>query len=331
MRKKLASSLQWLDMLKHERSVVHNTSKALERKSIVSIQSTNPPAHRTQRSRSWPGGTIVVGILFACSSFACTSVNSRSTPEPPTSDQIPESLAIQGEGIEFGFAIGRLRTPISSGSFQITKTPITVGHYRDCVTAAACSVPELSGGACATVAVPIIEGKTYDAKPSAESLPVTCASPRQAMAYCAWVGGSLPTAEQWHHAARGASVRRFAWGSETPGCDKHPRAISIEADGKGCCAGDSCEPATYYAVGQRSVAASPAGLLDVLLTPGELVRGTKGSSVPACDHENGACVVQGILPGAIDFMENISDDVSQVLQTKSGAAYSFRCAFEVNS
>jgi hypothetical protein len=274
-------------------------------------------------------GTIAAGILVVCSSLACNSADTKSTPARPTSDQIPESIAVTGEGVEFGFAIGRLRMMISSAPFRMTKTPVTVGHYRDCVDAGACAAPELSEGACGSVAVPVIEGKTYDTEPSAERLPVTCASPRQAMAYCAWVGGSLPTAEQWHHAARGPTVQRFAWGPEMPNCDKHPRAVPVEVNGKGCCTSDSCDPTSYYSVAQRMDASSHTGLLDVLLTPGELVRGTKGSSVPACDHERGACVVQGILPGAIDYMENISDDVSLPLQPKPGAAYGFRCVFEV--
>jgi hypothetical protein len=130
------------------------------------------------------------------------------------------------------------------------------------------------------------------------------------MAYCAWLGGDLPTVEQWHHAARGASVQRYAWGNETPNCDKHPRARPSEANPTGCCTDDSCDPGTFYSVEQRPEAASPTGLLDVLLTPSELVRGTKGSSVSACDHEKGACVVQGILPGAIDYMENIPQSVT---------------------
>lgn len=296
----------------------------------MKTQSPKPPARNMQTTKPWSGGPIVVGLLIACSSFACNSADLKPAPQRPTSEQIPESIAIQGEEFEFGFAIGRLRTTVSIHPFQMTKTPITVGHYKDCVIAGACSAPELNGGACGVVANPIIEGRTYDANPSAEALPITCASPQQAMAYCTWIGGSLPTAEQWHRAARGTTVQRFAWGSDTPDCNKHPRAVPNEADGKGCCAGDSCEPTTYYAVAQRSGAASPTGLFDVLLTPGELVRGTKGSSVPACDREKGACVVQGVLPGAIDFMENVSDDVSQVLQTKQGAAYGFRCVFEVN-
>jgi hypothetical protein len=293
------------------------------------IQSPIPPHPRAESPRCRRVCTVAAGLLLLCNSLACNPADTKATPARPTSDQIPESIAVNGEGVEFGFAIGRLRTMISSAPFRMTKTPVTVGHYRECVSSGACSAPELSEFACSTVAFPLIEGKTYDADPSAQDLPVTCASARQAMAYCSWVGGSLPTAEQWHHAARGPKVQRFAWGSEMPSCDKNPRAIPVEANGKGCCTGDGCDPFTYYSVGQRLEASSPTGLLDVLMTPGELVRGTKDSLVPACDHERGACVVEGILPGGIDFMENISDDVSAPLKTNLGAVYGFRCVFEV--
>lgn len=44
--------------------------------------------------------------------------------------------------------------------------------------------------------------------------PVVAVTFWEAEAYCAWVGGALPTEAQWEHAACGAGGQRFPWGDD---------------------------------------------------------------------------------------------------------------------
>lgn len=272
---------------------------------------------------SWLAAVFVLG--------ACSQGEPSPSVRPPGSGDMPESVAVTGTTFEFGFALGKPRRAVPIAGFSISKSPITVGQYRRCIEAGACAAPELATGACSEARDPLLEGKTFDASLDADGLPVTCVSPRQATAYCGWLGGRLPTPEQWMYAARGPTVQRFPWGEGAPGCTQHPRAVSSDHVQKGCCADASCEPVKYYAVGSHPAGASPWGLLDVLATPTELLRGTKGSALPACAHEGGACAVQGNAPGAIDFVKWISSDMGEPPRTEESDVYGFRCVFEVKS
>lgn len=79
--------------------------------------------------------------------------------------------------------------------------------------------------------------------------PVVEVTWREAMAYAASVGGSLPTEVQWEFAARGAEGRRYPWGNSEPACERvHFR---------------SCNPRTPIEVMARPEGATPEGIHDL--------------------------------------------------------------------
>ncbi len=263
-------------------------------------------------------------ILIPCISAivagtgACDDA-SRGGPRRARPDQIPEQVAIDRGTTTYGFFTSRDRKPIDVSAFRLTKHPITVGQYKQCVDAGACSVP-MENVCLADGPRHALRGPTYDLD-SADALPVTCVGIPQAQAYCSWVGGVLPNIIQWITAARGRDVARFAWGNALPGCDQRPDVTPSRGAAR---CNKSLDPS--FGVGGHLAAASPFGVEDVLLAPGELIATSVDSPVSTCAAPFAACVAYGVRPGAIDSVAPL-DSVGTDHGEQSPHAYAFRCAF----
>ena len=83
--------------------------------------------------------------------------------------------------------------------FWLDRTEVTVGAYRACVDAGACTRPARTSATC-----------TFDAG-NAE-LPVSCVHWRDADAYCRHAGKRLPAESEWEYAARGPYRLPYPWG-----------------------------------------------------------------------------------------------------------------------
>jgi formylglycine-generating enzyme required for sulfatase activity len=99
--------------------------------------------------------------------------------------------------------VNRPRRRVPLAAFRMERHEVSNGQYRLCVEALRCAAPS----------------ESYDAatfQQGKDDLPVTFVTAYQAAGYCAWIGRTLPTVDQWERAAGGLEGRRYAWGDERP-------------------------------------------------------------------------------------------------------------------
>jgi formylglycine-generating enzyme required for sulfatase activity len=136
---------------------------------------------------------------------------------------------------------------IALPEFDIDQTPVTNAEYKKFLDANPDQpVPFLAEA----IAQSFNWDKTARTFPAnREQYPVVLVNWQQAMAYCKWTGGRLPTEAEWEKAARGTDGRIYPWGN-----DFDPsRANTAES---------RLQDATP--VGQFSKGASPYGALDMV-------------------------------------------------------------------
>jgi len=132
---------------------------------------------------------------------------------------------------------------VTVSAFALDRSEVTQASYARCVLAGACAPSRFGEG---------------DPRLAGPGLPVVGVSHAEARAYCAFVGGRLPTEAEWEYAARGRGSRRaFPWGNGWDGRLAHHGRPS--AAGRG--------PGVVYAllapVGAYPDGASDAGVLDL--------------------------------------------------------------------
>jgi formylglycine-generating enzyme required for sulfatase activity len=92
-------------------------------------------------------------------------------------------------------------------AFLIDLYEVTNGAYARCVATGVCDPPERSGSN---------PRHRYFDDPAYANYPVIYVSAEDAATYCRWVGGRLPTADEWEKAARGTEGNTWPWGNRTP-------------------------------------------------------------------------------------------------------------------
>jgi len=142
---------------------------------------------------------------------------------------VPTGDLFRGNFKVFFFPDQRPKHRVCLDAYWIDQTEVTVGMFRKFVEDTAYETTAEKEG----WGKPWREGPKEDEWPkipgtdwrhprgpesvAADDQAVSQISWEDAMAYCAWVGGQLPTEAQWEKAARGTDGRRFPWGDEFDG------------------------------------------------------------------------------------------------------------------
>jgi formylglycine-generating enzyme required for sulfatase activity len=118
--------------------------------------------------------------------------------------------------------------------FSIDTTEVTAQRWQECVRAKSCKQLE-------------------DSVPAGH--PVTGISPSLAERYCMFVGGRLPSSDEWLVAATGSPARRYPWGNTGLVCRRAAFGLL-----KGPCASGAIGPTI---AGSRPTGRTPEGLYDM--------------------------------------------------------------------
>lgn len=133
-------------------------------------------------------------------------------------------------------------------AFSLARTPVTAAAYERCVSEGRCTAPH-----------DLNEGCNWRRR---REHPINCVDWHQAVSYCKWIGGRLPTAREWEYAAKSGREVIYPWGNEPLGgplanfCDgrcKYRQRDALINDGF-----ELTSP-----VGSHPKGATPWGLLDM--------------------------------------------------------------------
>ena len=101
-------------------------------------------------------------------------------------------------GLQNGFRAEGHAHQVQVSTFELDRTEVTVSAYARCAATGACPAPAFPPG---------------DFRYDRPNLPVTHVRWDDAVTYCTWAGGRLPTEAEWELAARGTEGRQYPWGN----------------------------------------------------------------------------------------------------------------------
>ena len=129
--------------------------------------------------------------------------------------------------------------PSRHAKVSFTKTEVTVAQWKACVDAGVCGRGQAKWHASCNL---VLSGR--------DEHPVNCVELRDAYQFCRWVGGRLPSTDEWVAEATAGGSRTFPWGEKEPSC-----ARVVMNNG---CGSEGTSP-----VCSKSAGASDSGLCDM--------------------------------------------------------------------
>jgi formylglycine-generating enzyme required for sulfatase activity len=132
-----------------------------------------------------------------------------------TEDEV-KSLLASNSSLEREWLAGELpQHKVYLDTYYISKTPVTVGQYKQFCTVTGHAMPQEPGGKMDSFDVP-----HFNLNWSKEDHPMVNVSWNDAVAYCQWLSKetgykvTLLTEAEWEKAARGVDGRKYPWGND---------------------------------------------------------------------------------------------------------------------
>lgn len=223
---------------------------------LLKRQNTRELLQLSETAFYWAfGSNLAIGLLLVSTLYAFLTTNYAFNPidyafgRENITKENPFIKLENGAGtMVFGSETPDLQTGEQSlnpttpiGDFSIQKTEVTNKQFRICRRA----------GGCKEDPVPSPDSPRYYEDSAYDDYPVVGITALQAREFCMWLGGDLPTSEQWERAARGLNGRPWPWLSNDLTPD---RANLYDPNGQGDLAN-----ANDYPLG-----ASPEGILNLV-------------------------------------------------------------------